>query len=317
MSSSEEEADFDESEEDMPLAGLKKSSKNKDDGLKKSSKNKDDGGSNGKRRRSTSKAVSYAEDEDGDDDEEEFNEEEEDDDDDDDDDDVPLASLKSAASPSPKKKKANGKKAASPAAKKKKAAKKEASSTTTSSSSDNYQSPSAALYGSNCQKGQLIQKLLCRWWYAITWPDPSKIPSKNPKHYDPLDGIPGVYVCTSGDDVGVIKDFRDNDLRPNFANFAKKPAEELQTLLIKAIEGQKKILVEAEGHGTPTEKELNDQLKWARKLKPATADKEAVKVSIFFLCQCDQTCRIELTNSDLCLLLGVEGCQNVASMMRL
>jgi hypothetical protein len=153
-----------------------------------------------------------------------------------------------------------------------------ASTTSTTSNSDDYQSASAALYGSGCNKGLLIQRLLCRWWYAINWPDPATLPKTPPKHYDALDGFPGVYIGTAGDDVGVIQDLRDNDQRPSFNTFAKKPSSELQTLLLAACDEQRKKLVEADGKGTATEKELNDIIKWATKLKHVTADKEAAKV---------------------------------------
>lgn len=288
MSDSEEEHEFkDDSSEDVPMSSLR------------------NGGSagdttpNSKRRRSQ---VNYAEnDNDDDDEEEEFqddNDAEEDDDDndddDDDEDDVPLSAL---ASPSPKKKKktptkeTNGKttkkKGETASAKKKPAAKKKAASSaasvssatkSTSNTTTDYKSASAALYGSDCEKGQLIQRLLCRWWYAMEWPDPAAIPAQPPKHYDPLDGFPGVYVCTEGEDVGAIKDFRDKNTCPNFINMAKKSSEELQTLLIKALKEQQRQLIEAEGTGTETQKELDNLIKWASKIKPSAADKAAEKV---------------------------------------
>ena len=124
----------------------------------------------------------------------------------------------------------------------------------------------------------MIQRLLCRWWYAINWPDTSKIPESPPKNCDALDGFPGVYVCTAGDDVGKIIDYRNKDDAPSFENLAKKSSEELQELLIKALDEQKRQLIEAEGTGTETEKELNSLLKWAKKVKAKTADKEGEKV---------------------------------------
>lgn len=290
MSDSEDEHEFrDDSSDDVPMSSLR------------------NGGSagdtpNSKRRRSQ---VNYAEndnddeeldDDNGndDDDDNDEGEDNDDDDDDDDEDDVPLSAL---ASPSPKKKKktpskeTNGKTKkkgdAAPAKKKKPAAKKKTASSaasvssatkSTSNSTTDFKSPSAALYGSDCEKGQLIQRLLCRWWYAMEWPDPAAIPAQPPKHYDPLDGFPGVYVCTAGDDVGVIKDFRDKGTCPNFNNMAKKSSEELQTLLIKALKEQQRQLIEAEGTGTETQKELDNLIKWASKIKPSAADKAAEKV---------------------------------------
>ena len=199
-------------------------------------------------------------------------------DDDSDEDDIPLASLASSKKPK------NGDKKVVAASKKKKVAKTasvtktKAKTPTKKESSSDYQSASAALYGSECQKGLLIQRLLCRWWFGIVWPDPSTLPAKPPANYDALDGFPGVYVCTKGDDVGKILDMRNMDQCPNFKNFAKKSSKELQELLITAIENQKKELIKVDGKGTSTEDELNDLLRWANKVQPSQADKEAVKV---------------------------------------
>merc|ERR1712238_206885 len=232
-----------------------------------------------RRRRSSRGMISYNEYKEDDDDE---------DSDDDDDDDIPLSALKI---PSPLKKK----KVASKSSKKGSAAKakakpklkvptkKKAKTSATKSissaiSTNDYSSPSFALYGTESNKGQLIQKLLCRWWYAISWPDPSSIPNKPPLNYDAMDGFPGVYICTHGDEVGTIKDLRDKSKTPCFNNFANKTSEELRDLLMKAINEQKLQLCESEGSGTSTEKELNEMLKWATKLNVKKADKEAAKV---------------------------------------
>ncbi len=247
ITESSDEAEFqDEEEEEMP-AGSRK-------------------------RRASRGVVSYKED-DGEEEEEEESE--------DDDDDIPLASLK-APSPAKKKKAAAAKpkakaKAKAPAKKK---AKTSASTKSTSSSQNGneYSSPSFALYGTESIKGKLIQNLLCRWWYAITWPDPSCIPKEPPTDYDAMDGFPGVFICTQGEEVGTIKDFRDKENSPTFSNLVRKPSEELKELLINAINEQKRQLVEAEGSGTATEKELNTMLKWATKVNAKKADKEAEKV---------------------------------------
>jgi len=192
------------------------------------------------------------------------------DDDDDDaseDDDVPLSSLVKKKPPaSPKRKKAPRK--AAPAASPKKA-----------KSSKKYEYPSFALYGTESTKGLLIQRLLCRWWYAMEWP--TGLPAAPPPHYDTLDGFPGVYVCTSPDGpepVGHLLDVRDPSKAPSFAVFAKKDASELQTLLETALIEQMKVLKEHEGPGTATEKELGQLLKWTRKVQPEKADREAAKV---------------------------------------
>jgi hypothetical protein len=240
---------------------------------------------------------------------------------DDDDDNVPLISLvaKGSTKPKPKptspKKKASSskkevKKAAatkaktkSPAAKKKvstKASKESASpkkkkasvasaSTNTSSSNKTYEWVSAALYGSNCDKGLLIQRFLCRWWYAVTWPDrdhPVR-PIPDASQYDTLDGFPGVYIGTAPEVVGEIYDTRDLSAAPTFRNFVTKPSAELQELLIRAIAEQKRQLVAtlensaedgANFNDDSTLEDLDSMLKWARKVNPTKADKDAITV---------------------------------------
>lgn len=227
----------------------------------------------GDRKRSARKSIaSYAEDSDNDDD------------DDDSEDDIPLSQLAASAKKTAKKPATNGKKKtpAKKAAASKKApapARKSSNVSTASSSGDKtYRFPSAALYQTESLKGLLIQRLLCRWWYAYQWPDPASLPAKPPKNYDALGGYTGVYVCTSGDNVGKIKDLRDKSQCPSFANFASKPASELKELLLKALQNQQTQLIEHEGEGTAQEKELKEMIKWTTKLDPAKADKEAVKV---------------------------------------
>ena len=276
--SSDEEAEFDdkadESSDDMPLSRFKKRANGDEDSEEGELHEDDDLPSpTRKKRKSADKAVNYNE---NSDDEEEEEEEE------DDDDDVPLMALaskkptKSGAKAPEKKKPANSSKPK--LAKKKVVATKKKEVVVAKATSEAYQSASAALYGSECQKGQLIQKLLCRWWYAISWPGPEAMLEKPPAHYDSLDGFPGVYICTEGEDVGKIMDVRNKANCPNFVNFAKKSSEELQGLLLKALDEQKRQLERAEGKGTPTEKEIIDTIKWAQKIKPSTADKEAEKV---------------------------------------
>jgi hypothetical protein len=265
--SDEEEAEFDDNndadehdeeesddDEDMPLSSLRSSPK-----------------------RVTS--VSYAEDES------------------DDDDDIPLSSLavgpaKKQPAPAAKRKEngsksTNGSKKAKPATTpvQKKAVKKIAASpsrvsnsSSAASASTSFDCASSALYGSGCSKGQLIQQLLCRWWYAYAWPDVSKLPKQPPPNYDSLDGFVGVYVCTSGDDVGKILDLRNHADAPSFQNYAAKPASELRSLLVAAVTEQTKQLVQHDGPGTETQKELSKLLTWAQKINPDKADKEAEKL---------------------------------------
>lgn len=233
------------------------------------------------------------------DEDEGFIDDSDDDDDEDDDDgnygsdsdsDSPLSSLKSPAgkkaaakksSPkaAPKKKSSSAKKKPS-SAKKKAATKKKPSNGSNGgakSSAPAVVLPSMELY-EKCNKGKLIRSLLARWWYAYEWPDPACLPATTPKHYDALDGIPGVYICTSGDEVGNIKDYRDHETAPCFRNLAKKSATELQEMLLNAIQRQRKALEKLEGEGTMTGMELRVLEKWANKLDCQKADKDAVKV---------------------------------------
>ena len=208
------------------------------------------------------------------------------DDDDSSEDDMPLSKLKSpkkgvASKKTPAKAKAAPKKKETSAKKKtvtkSKSTVSSSSSKSTSKPGTNYNAPSIELY-SKCDKGKLIQSVLVRWWYAYSWPDDSSIPKSTPKNYTALDGFPGVYICTSGSDVGKFKDFRDHSTAPNFKNFARKSAVELKEMLLKAIENQRDILRKIEGEKTSTEKGLRELEKWANKLNCAKADKEAEKV---------------------------------------
>ncbi|KAL9181347.1 hypothetical protein ACHAXT_010152 [Thalassiosira profunda] len=219
-------------------------------------------------------------------------EEEEDDEDEDyasdSSDDVPLSALKSKKAPPPKKKPkkakakpakkaTSAKKKAAPKKKKASAKKSKSKASAAKSATSTYLCASGQLYA-NCNKGKLIQSLLSRWWYAYQWPDPQSLPASTPSGYDALDGFPGVYICTRGAQVGKFLDKRDHAKAPSFNNFAKKGAEELQGMLLKAIEGQRKDLVKHEGEGTATEKGLTVLENWTRKLNAAKADKEAEKV---------------------------------------
>jgi hypothetical protein len=112
----------------------------------------------------------------------------------------------------------------------------------------------------------------------MTWPDPATLPVRPPKRFDALDGFTGVYVCTEGDKVGQIRDLRDKTTCPSFQIFVRKDAEELRQLLLKALEEQRAQLVAKEGSGTPTEKEIDQLVKWAKKVNTTKADKDAVKV---------------------------------------
>lgn len=85
-------------------------------------------------------------------------------------------------------------------------------------------------------------------------------------------------MCTQGKNVGRILDFRNKNTCPNFNNFARKSSKELKAYLLKAIENQREILIDVDGPGSETEKDLKDLEKWVRKLNAEKADKEAAKV---------------------------------------
>ena len=44
-------------------------------------------------------------------------------------------------------------------------------------------------------KGKIVQAILVRWWYALSWPEPGSTSSAPPGH-EALDGYPGVFVGT-------------------------------------------------------------------------------------------------------------------------
>lgn len=165
----------------------------------------------------------------------------------------------------------------SSSSKKKTLTKRIVSVSSKSSSSNQLITASSELY-EKCDKGKVIKELLCRWWYTIEWPKPENLPDKPAENYDALDGFPGVYICTSGHEVGHISDVRDKDTCPNFKNFSMKSAKELIDLLIDAIMKQKEILIKLEGNDTQTEKDLVALNKWALRLKPEKVDKDANKI---------------------------------------
>ena len=136
---------------------------------------------------------------------------------------------------------------------------------------------SSELYA-KCDKGKLVQSLLCRWWYCMEWPELEVLQLPVPDNCDPLKGFPGVYIYTSGENVGKILDKRNINTAPSFKNFAKKPSSELVEMLLKAIENQTRELIEYEGENTTTEAQLKDLTKWAMKLKCEKVDAEARKV---------------------------------------
>uniref|UniRef100_A0A7S2WPV8 Uncharacterized protein n=1 Tax=Rhizochromulina marina TaxID=1034831 RepID=A0A7S2WPV8_9STRA len=129
----------------------------------------------------------------------------------------------------------------------------------------------------DCVKGQLVQKLICRWWYAIDWPSPADLAKPVPAEYEPLDGYPGVYICIKGGEMGNIIDHRDHENGPSFSNFKAKNSGELKELLLKALDTQKERLVEHEGPNSTYLRAINKEITWASKVNAEKADKEARK----------------------------------------
>lgn len=123
-------------------------------------------------------------------------------------------------------------------------------------------------------KGELVQKLLCRWWYTMEWPGPCDAPDGD---YLELDGFRGVYICASGDEIGKIIDKRDMSTCPNMKNFSRMGVQELKDKLCAALRAQKLVLQEKEGPGTRLESELDRDLRWASRVDAPKADKEAIK----------------------------------------
>ncbi|KAG5191702.1 hypothetical protein JKP88DRAFT_204655 [Tribonema minus] len=150
-------------------------------------------------------------------------------------------------------------------------------------------------------KGELVKKLLCRWWYAIEWPKPEDFTQPSaPPNYEALDGYPGLYICVRGDEsIGKLFDARRADTKPSFANFSRKPCAELKDLLRAALTAQREQLREHWGKAPPTHKHeqpvkgakgstvrlpekaraqdrlISDELKWLEKVDAAGSDKRA------------------------------------------
>ncbi|CAN0391265.1 unnamed protein product, partial [Discosporangium mesarthrocarpum] len=106
----------------------------------------------------------------------------------------------------------------------------------TGGSGDKLVTSSSVLY--QTVKGEMIAKLLCRWWYAMEWPKTEDI-IPAPAGYEALDGYPGVYICIEGDNIGKLLDNRSKEDCPCYTNLSKKSSEELKELLETALTQQK------------------------------------------------------------------------------
>mmetsp|Transcript_7127 Transcript_7127/g.10618 ORF Transcript_7127/g.10618 Transcript_7127/m.10618 type:complete len:268 (+) Transcript_7127:106-909(+) len=126
-------------------------------------------------------------------------------------------------------------------------------------------------------KGNLVQRLLVRWWYAISWPDEASLDACPGEGYEPLEGFPGVFVCTSMDNMGAIVDQRDMSTCPSLRNLSKKSSAELKDLCVQAYEEQIRQLIAAEGPDTLLERSLIKELKAVKAINTNKADREVAK----------------------------------------
>jgi len=126
------------------------------------------------------------------------------------------------------------------------------------------------------QKGQLLQALLVRWWYAFDWPTKKEI-GVPPVGYEEMDGFPGVFVSFNLDSLGAILDLRDMTNCPSLKNLSKRTAKQIQDLAIEAITKQMTELQEAEGQDAPLCAELKKKLKIVKAINAEEAEREALK----------------------------------------
>lgn len=190
-------------------------------------------------------------------------------------------SVKKAAPPKkgarkpPTAKAAKGKNAAvKKKAKEKTSTRKTKSSRELESSGDKLVTRSGVLY--ETKKGEMVQKLLCRWWYAMEWPAKEDL-RPAPVFYEALEGYPGVFICVEGDDIGKLLDVRNKVTCPCFTNFANKSSEELKGLLENAFLAQKEALIAQWGGNEDEEGKIDRELKWLKTVDPAKADKAAAR----------------------------------------
>eukprot|EP00904_Undaria_pinnatifida_P007190 jgi/Undpi1/3600/HiC_scaffold_16.g06971.m1 len=178
--------------------------------------------------------------------------------------------VKKAADKSPKAKAAKTKTAAA----KKKPKKKVTKPRDQEASTEKLVTRSGVLY--ETKKGEIIQKLLCRWWYAMEWPAKEDL-KPAPPTFVALEGYPGVFICVEGDDIGKHLDMRNAATCPCFTNFAEKNSEELKGLLELALTKQKEALVAHWGENMDEEAKIDRELKWLQGVDPAKTDRAALR----------------------------------------
>mmetsp|Transcript_9940 Transcript_9940/g.16650 ORF Transcript_9940/g.16650 Transcript_9940/m.16650 type:complete len:213 (+) Transcript_9940:58-696(+) len=150
-------------------------------------------------------------------------------------------------------------------------------SSASSSSSSSGGNKSADFY-LDSHKGLLVQRFLCRWWYAMKWPDMDSIGAP-PAGYESLEGFPGVFISTKVDSLGHILDLRDKETCPCLSNVCKWPSEQIKAMCIKAYDEQMKQLQAAEGDECKLMRELKKELQEIRAVDPSSADRKASRYS--------------------------------------
>ena len=95
-------------------------------------------------------------------------------------------------------------------------------------------------------KGQIVQTLLVRWWYAYEWPTKEEV-STPPSGYEELEGFRGIFVSMNLDSLVEVLDLRNKANCPSLKQMSKRPCKELQELCIKALRNQTTAVKEAEG----------------------------------------------------------------------
>mmetsp|Transcript_17167 Transcript_17167/g.25417 ORF Transcript_17167/g.25417 Transcript_17167/m.25417 type:complete len:274 (+) Transcript_17167:41-862(+) len=89
-------------------------------------------------------------------------------------------------------------------------------------------------------KGQLIQKILNRWWYCSEWPRKGDIAQTKLSRHTALTGHIGCFLSTKKDhNIGKISNQRDPKTSPTFTNLSKKSCEELKAMLESGLLKQK------------------------------------------------------------------------------
>jgi len=167
-------------------------------------------------------------------------------------------------------------KRASSSSKSAKSAKKKSTSTATkkkkksgsgTSEADREYSPIALT-----SKEQIVERILVRWWYAMDWPTKFSAAPEPAKEFAEMRGIKGVFVGIYGASIGKVVDTRDSRGCPCSKSLLKKKGAALQATLVKALTKQTEQLIAAEGEGSSFLPNLRKEMKYATKIKPDKID---------------------------------------------